>query len=288
MKSNEINYSKKSVRELLDKHGFKFSKSKGQNFLIDQNIPEKIVTQSGIDKSCGVLEVGPGLGALTSVLSRAAGFVTSVELDKRLVPILLDNFSEYTNVKIVREDILKLDIKKLVRENMKGLEHHVCANLPYNITTPAITALIESGVFKSITVMVQKEVAERICAKPGSSEYGAFTVYVNYHAEPKILFNVPPECFTPRPKVTSSVVKMVVKTGRIPDKEDEIFFFRVVRAAFGQRRKTLVNALYSEFNELYSKYEITEIVENCGFDNRIRGEMLSIDDFVNLSSFIKR
>ena len=288
MKSNEINYSKKSVRELLDKHGFKFSKSKGQNFLVDPNIPEKIVTQSGIDKSCGVFEVGPGLGALTSVLSRAAGFVTSVELDKRLVPILLDNFSEYPNVKIVRGDILKFDIKKLVRENMEGLKHHVCANLPYNITTPAITAFIESGAFKSITVMVQKEVAQRICAKPGSSEYGAFTVYVNYHAVPKILFNVPPECFTPRPKVTSSVVKMAVKTGCISDIEDEIFFFRVVRAAFGQRRKTLVNALYSEFSKLYSKYEIAEIVENCGFDNRIRGEMLSIDDFINLSSFIKR
>ena len=288
MKSNEINYSKNSVRELLDKHGFKFSKAMGQNFLVDANIPEKIVTQSGIDKSCGVLEVGPGLGALTSSLSNVAGFVTSVELDKRLVPILIDNFSGYPNVKIVRADILKLDIKKLVDENMNGLEHHVCANLPYNITTPVITAFIESGVFKSITVMVQKEVAERICAKPGSSEYGAFTVYINYHAVPKILFNVSPECFNPRPKVTSSVVKMEIKTGRISDKEDEIIFFRVVRAAFGQRRKTLVNALYSVFNKSHSKDEIAEIVENCGFDNRIRGEMLSIDDFINISSFIAR
>jgi len=288
MKRNEINYSKNSVRELLDKHGFKFSKSMGQNFLVDANIPEKIVSQSGIDESCGVLEVGPGLGALTSALSRAAGFVTSVELDKRLVPILIDNFSEHPNVKIVRGDILKLDIKELIDENMNGLEHHVCANLPYNITTPVITAFIESDAFKSITVMVQKEVAQRICAKPGSPEYGAFTVYINYHSVPKILFNVSPECFTPRPKVTSSVVKMEIMTGRISDKEEEMFFFRVVRAAFGQRRKTLVNALYSEFNNLYSKYEIAEIIENCGFDNRVRGEMLSINDFINLSSYIKR
>jgi len=279
-KENDIG----SVRELLSMHGIKLSKSMGQNFLVDANIPEKIVRQSGIDKSCGVLEVGPGLGALTSILSREAGFVASVELDKRLVPVLNDIFSEHSNVKVVQGDILKLDIKKLVDENRSGLSQHVCANLPYNITTPAITAFIDAGAFESITVMVQKEVAGRICVKPGSSEYGAFTVYINYHSSPEILFDVPPECFIPRPKVTSSVVRMIVKPGQIQDAEDEKTFFRVVRAAFGQRRKTLVNALYAVFDKTHSKEEITNIVANCGFDIRIRGEMLSIDDFIKIAS----
>jgi len=284
MKDNNADYNIITTRELLKTHGFSFSKSMGQNFLVDENIPRKIVKQSGIDKSYGVLEVGPGAGALTAELSREAGFVTSVELDKRLVPMLLDIFSGYSNVSIVQGDILKLDIKKLVDDNMSGLKYHVCANLPYNITTPAITAFLESGVFDSITVMLQKEVAQRICAKPGSPEYGAFTVYINYHAKPVILFDVPPECFTPRPKVTSSVIKMEAASGRISDKEKEKIFFKVMRSAFGQRRKTLVNALFAVFNKTHSKDEISEIVENSGFDKRIRGEMLSLDDFMKIAS----
>ena len=287
MKSNDLIYNKNTIYEVLRTHGFKFSKSMGQNFLVDENIHQKIVAQSGIDETCGVLEVGPGLGALTMALSREAGIVTSVELDKRLVPILKDIFAKQSNVNIVQGDILKLDIKKLVDEKMNGLKHHVCANLPYNITTPALTALIESGAFESITVMVQKEVAGRICAKPGSPEYGAFTVYANYHTNPVILFDVSPECFTPRPKVTSSVINMKLKAGLISDKEAEKNFFSVVRAAFGQRRKTLVNALFAVFNKTHSKDEIITIVENCGFDNRIRGEMLSIDDFIKISSSLR-
>jgi len=283
MKSNDVNYNINTTRELLKTHDFKHSKSMGQNFLVDVNIPEKIVKMSGVDKSYGVLEIGPGLGALTSILSREAGFVTSVELDKRLVPVLKEIFAEHSNVNIIQGDILKLDIKNLI-DNMSGFEYHVCANLPYNITTPAITAFIEAGFFKTITVMIQKEVAKRICAKPGSSEYGAFTVFINYHAVPGILFDVPPECFSPRPKVTSSVVKMEIKGNQISDKNDEKTFFRVVRAAFGQRRKTLVNALYAVFNKTHSKAEITEIIETCGFDTRIRGEMLSIDDFIKVAS----
>jgi len=286
MKNNDLCYNKNSARELLDANGFKFSKSMGQNFLIDANIPEKIVTQSGINESCGILEVGPGLGALTFALGRAAGKVTAIELDKRLVPILKNLFAENPNITIIQGDILRMDIKKLVDKNMSGLDYHVSANLPYNITTPAITAFIESGAFKSITVMVQKEVALRICARPGTSEYGSFTVYSNYHSIPKILFDVPPECFTPRPKITSSVVKMEIREERILTKEDEKTFFKVVRAAFGQRRKTLVNALHSVFDEDYSKAKITEIVENCGFDTRIRGEVLGIDEFIKLSSFL--
>ena len=218
-----------STKELLKSHGFKFSKSMGQNFLVDPNIPVKIVKQSGVDNSCGVLEVGPGVGALTMELSKAAGHVTAVELDKRLVPILRSMFADNEKVSILQGDILKTNIKKLVEETMRNLTCNVCANLPYNITTPAITAFIESGVFQSLTVMVQKEVALRICAKPGSSEYGAFTIYTNYHTKPEILFDVPPECFTPRPKVTSSVVKMEMQPERLPDKKSEAVFFHVQR-----------------------------------------------------------
>jgi len=287
MEKKEALYDK-SVRELLTVHGLKASKSMGQNFLIDANIPEKIVKLSGIDKSCGILEVGPGLGALTQVLCKAAGFVTAVELDKSLVPILESLFAEQPNVRIVQGDILKIDIGKLTHETMRGLDHHVCANLPYNITTPAITAFIESNTFISITVMVQREVALRICAKPGSPEYGAFTVYANYHTIPEILFDVSPGSFTPRPKVLSSVVRMTRRAERLLDEQDEKLFFRVVRAAFGQRRKTLVNALYSVFEKTLSKEVISEIVSGCGYDVRIRGEVLGVDDYIKLSSFIKK
>jgi len=285
MKNGEIRYSPKTIRELLAARGIKTSKSMGQNFLIDANVPEKIANLSGIDSTCGVLEVGPGLGALTMALCRAAGHVTAVELDAKLMPILHDIFKGHSNVDLVQGNILKLDIRELLAEKMPGLTHHVCANLPYNITTPAITTFIETGLFETITVMVQKEVAGRICAKPGSPEYGAFTVYTNYHTEPEKLFDVPPECFTPRPKVTSSVVKMRTRQKRLLSTEDEKTYFRVVRAAFGQRRKTLVNALNAAFNETHSKEAIAEIVTNCGFDARIRGEKLSVEEFAKLSAY---
>ena len=274
------------VREMLTSQGFKFSKSMGQNFLTDPNIPEKIVRQSGLDNTCGVLEVGPGIGALTKELSKVAGHVTAVELDKRLIPILRNVFADTKNVSIFQGDILKIDIKKLVEETMSDLSYHVCANLPYNITTPAITAFIESNMFDSITIMIQKEVAHRICAKPGNKEYGAFTVYANYYTTPEILFDVPPECFTPRPKVTSSVIKMKIKTDQPLDSEKETAFFRVVRAAFNQRRKTLVNSLYSVLNESFNKDELEEIIKKCNLDVKVRGEVLSIEDFIKLSSFI--
>ena len=276
-----------SMRELLKLHGFKFSKSMGQNFLIDANIPEKIVKLSAFDKSCGILEVGPGVGALTNELCKIAGRVTAVELDKRLIPILQSMFLESANVQIVQGDILKLDIRELIDETMSGLKHHVCANLPYNITTPAITALIESAVFSTITVMVQKEVALRICARPGSPEYGAFTVYANYHTIPEILFDVPPTCFTPRPKVTSAVVRMSASEGHLLSAEDEKTFFKVVRAAFGQRRKTLVNALHAVYRDAFSKDEIIKILERCDFDVNIRGEVLGVEEFIMISSFFK-
>jgi len=255
----------------------------GQNFLIDSNIPEKIVRLAEIGASDGVLEVGPGIGALTGWLAQAAGRVVAVELDRRLIPILDEAFAGCVNVEIVQGDILKLDIAKLVTEKMPGLNHHVCANLPYNITTPALTAFIEAGVFSTITVMVQREVARRICAQPGTSEYGAFTVYANYHTQPKILFDVPPECFMPRPKVVSTVLTMKTRAERMLEPEDEAMFFRVVRAAFRQRRKMLVNALHAEFGSVLTKDEIAGFVEKCGFDEKVRGETLGIEEFALLA-----
>jgi len=259
----------------------------GQNFLIDPNIPEKIVRLSGIDSSSGVLEVGPGLGALTSAICRAAGRVTAVELDTRLLPMLRESLADLDNVDIVQGNILKLDIAKLVKEKMPDMKYHVCSNLPYNITTPALTAFISTNVFDTITVMVQREVAVRICASPGCSDYGAFTVFVNYHSEPEILFDVPPECFMPRPRVYSSVVTMKMRVERRLIPEVEAVFFRIVRAAFGQRRKTLVNALYSAFGNKLLKSDIEGIVSRCGFDTRIRGEMFGIEDFASLVKYFK-
>ena len=262
-------------------------KALSQNFLIDKNISDKIVKLSGIDKTCNVLEIGPGLGALTVPLAEKADHVTAVEVDLRMIPELKNIITKYQNVTIVNADILNINICGLFDDKKTSESLHVCANLPYKITTPVITKLIETDMFSTITVMVQKEVAERMCAKPGTPEYGAFTVYVSYHTIPEILFDVPPECFTPRPKVTSSVVKMtVIKEHRLNIK-DEKSFFRVVRAAFGQRRKTLINALYAVFERTHSKEDIIKAIESCGFDTKIRGERLSIDDFIKLSKEMK-
>ena len=280
----EKRFGANEVNKLLAAHDVKPSKSMGQNFIIDANIPEKLVKLSGIDKSCCVLEIGAGLGALTLQLSKAADHVTAVELDKRLMPVLHEVLGDCSNVDLLQGDILRLDIGRLAAETMRGTNRHVCANLPYSITTPALTRLIDADVFKSVTVMVQKEVAMRICAKPGSPDYGAFSVYINYHTEPEILFDVPPECFMPRPQVTSSVVRMLIRSEHLLSGEDENMFFRVVRAAFGQRRKTLVNAVFAVFGSTHSKESITHIVESCGFDARVRGEALSVEEFIRLSS----
>ena len=271
------------VKKLFASMDIKASKQKSQNFLVDPAIPEKTVSLSGIDKSCGVLEVGPGLGALTEQLCKTAGHVTAVELDKRLIPLLHSLLEDYENIELVQGDILKIDINKLISETNSELSKHVFANLPYSITTPVITRLIETDAFETMTLLMQKEVAERICAKPGTSEYGAFTVYVNYYTEPQTLFDVPPGCFYPRPKVTSSVVKLKIRQKRLLSPDIEKPFFRVVRAAFGQRRKTLVNALYAVFGDIHSKESITKTVTSCGFDALIRGEMLNINDFATLS-----
>ena len=274
-----------SIKEILTRHGFYFSKSKGQNFLIDANIPEKIARLSQIGPEDGVLEVGPGAGALTRELSRAAGSVAAVELDRRLLPILDEVLAEYENVQIIEGDILKLDIAKLCADKLPGRTLRVCANLPYNITTPALTAFIGAGVFETITVMIQREVAQRICAAPGSSEYGAFTVFANFHAQATRLFDVPPECFMPRPKVWSSVITLTPHKARLLTPEDEARFFRVVRAAFAQRRKTLVNALYAAFGNTLTREALTQIVTACGFNPQIRGERLGTEEFIKLAAF---
>lgn len=239
------------IKALLARHGFRFP-NLWDKFLIQPWVPRDIACSSGAGSGKGVLEIGPGIGPLTRELSLLADQVVSVELDRSLLPILTETLGDRDNVEIVSGDILKLDIPSLVRERFQGLEPIACANLPYNITTPAITALLDAGCFSSITIMIQREVARRICATPGSGDYGAFSVYCQYHAETELLFDVPPDCFLPAPKVTSSVLRLTPKDP--PDEvDDPDHFFRVVKAAFAQRRKTLLNGLSGTFRSNFPK-----------------------------------
>lgn len=274
------------IRTLCEKYDFALSKGFGQNFIINPGLPPKIVDASGVDKNWGVLEIGPGIGALSHELCRRAGRVVAVELDKALLPILDETMANFDNFEVVSADILKTDIPALVREKLAGLTPIVCANLPYNITTPAITALIESKCFESITVLVQKEVAERLCAAPGTSAYGAFSVFMQYYTEPEYLFAVPRECFEPQPKVTSAVLRAVVRREPPVEVEDEKFFFRVVYAAFALRRKTLVNSLMTAFGSQLTKEQVTQAVTSCGLEANIRGERLGLSEFAALSAEI--
>lgn len=274
------------IKALLSRHGFRFSKSMGQNFLIEDWVPRDIAQASGAGPGTGVLEVGPGIGPLTRELSQRADRVVSVELDRALLPILSETLADCPNAQVLSGDILKTDIPGLVKEKFSSLTPLACANLPYNITTPAITALIEAGCFQSITVMIQREVARRICAAPGTADYGAFSVYCQYHTRPEILFDVPPSCFIPAPKVTSSVLRMV-PCPPPAEVDDPSHFFRVVRAAFAQRRKTLVNSLSSALGSPLSKDELTNRVVSCGLPENIRGERLSISDFARLSKALR-
>ena len=273
------------IRALLSRQDFRFSKSMGQNFLIASWVPEQIAEQAGIDEGTGVFEVGPGIGCLTVQLSKLAGKVVSVELDKALAPVLNETLKDCENTKVVFGDVLKLNIAEIVRENFEGLKPVVCANLPYNITSPLISAFIEAGCFESMTLMIQREVALRICAKAGTSDYGAFTIYTNWHTEPEILFDVTPDCFMPAPKVVSSVIKLTTRREAPAKLTDEKLFFAVVRASFNQRRKTLLNALTSGLSG-YSKEELHEIIVSCGYDERIRGETLDIEGFAAISNKI--
>ena len=278
---------KAAIEALLRRHGFHFSKSMGQNFLIDPDVPAAIAESSRADEANGVLEIGPGIGALSSQLCRRAGKVVAVELDKTLLPILDETMADFDNFEVVSADILKTDIPALVREKFAGLTPIVCANLPYNITTPAITALIESRCFESITVLVQKEVAERLCAKPGTSAYGAFSVFMQYYTEPELLFEVPKECFEPMPTVTSAVLRAVVREKPPVEVADEAFFFKTVYAAFALRRKTLVNSLLTVFGQQFTKEELTQRIVDCGLDVSVRGEKLGLTEFAALSAILK-
>ena len=275
------------IRELLAKYGFHFSKSKGQNFLTQRWVPERIVCASGIDKTCGVIEIGPGFGPLTQELCQKAGKVVAIEVDQTLQPVLRETVGEFSNLEILFADALKTDLPAMVADEFSGLRPVACANLPYYITSPVLTKLLESRCFSLITVMVQREVAQRICAAPGSGDYSAFTVLCNYHAQPELLFDVPASCFFPQPKVTSAVVCLKVRTEPPAELLDEHTFFRTVRAAFAQRRKTLLNALSSGFSEL-GKSELAETLHTCSISPMVRGETLDIPSFAALSNALYR
>jgi len=274
------------IKALLNRHGFRFSKSMGQNFLIEDWVPNDIAASSGAAPGYGVLEVGPGIGPLTSQLAKRADKVVSVELDKALLPILAETMAQHDNFELIPGDILKTNIPALVAEKFQGLTPLACANLPYNITSPAITALIEANCFQAITVMIQKEVAQRICAKPGSPDYGAFSVYCQYHTDPELLFEVPPTCFIPAPKVTSAVLRMVphAKPAQV---DDEAHFFKVVKASFAQRRKQLINGLLTSFGSKLNREQLAQVIAECGLPADIRGERLGIAEFAALSKAIR-
>lgn len=273
------------IRELLSRHGFRFSKSLGQNFLTAAWVPERIAEESGLSADTGVLEVGPGIGCLTRELSVRAGKVVAVELDGALKPLLAETLGDLQNVELVFADALKLDLKRLVSEKLPGLRPVVCANLPYNVTSPLLSAFIEAGCFENITVMVQREVARRICAGPGTPDYGAFTVYANWHTVPEILFDVSPGCFVPAPKVTSSVLHLTPRKEPPVRVKSEELFFRVVRAAFAQRRKTLLNALSAGLSQ-HPKSALEAAIRAAGLEPMARGETLGISEFAALSDNI--
>ncbi len=275
------------IREVLAKHGFRFSKSLGQNFLKDASVPYRIAEESGARETRNVLEIGPGMGCLTAELCERAEKVVAVELDRALLPVLEETLSGYGNWEVVRGDVLETDLKALCTEKFGGGRVTACANLPYYITTAAITALLGSHAFERITIMVQREVAKRICAAPGTPDYSAFTIYVQYWARAETLFDVPASSFIPQPKVDSAVVRLTPLDKPSVDTLDEKLFFALVRAAFNMRRKTLVNALMPVFGDSLGKDGITEMVGSVGLDARVRGERLSLEDFARLADAAK-
>lgn len=270
--------------EVLQKYGFVFQKRFGQNFLIDPHVLEKIIRFSEITKDDFVLEIGPGIGTMTQYLAEAAREVTAVEIDDALIPILKDTLKEWDNVTVIHGDILKTDIKKIAEEKNGGRPVKVVANLPYYITTPIIMGLFESHVpVESVTVMVQKEVADRMQTGPGSKDYGALSLAVQYYAKPEIVANVPPNCFMPRPKVGSAVIRLQKYEVPPVKVKDEKLMFRLIRASFNQRRKTLVNSLKNSSELDYSKEEVEKAVKDCGLSLTVRGEALTLEQFAALA-----
>ncbi len=270
---------------VINRYEFAFQKKFGQNFLIDQGIVEKIVREAGVTKDDFVLEIGPGIGTMTQILCENAREVAAVEIDRKLIPILNDTLSEYDNVTIINDDILKVDINKLAEEKNGGRPIKVVANLPYYITTPIIMGLFESHVpLDSITIMVQKEVADRMQTGPGSKDYGALSLAVQFYARPEIVVNVPPECFMPRPNVGSAVIRLKRHETRPVDVKDEKLMFRIIRASFNQRRKTLANGLNNSPEIGYTKEQIAAAIDELGRGASIRGEALTLEEFARLSN----
>lgn len=279
----------KRTIEVLQKYEFVFQKKFGQNFLIDTHVLDKIINAAEITKEDFVLEIGPGIGTMTQYLACAAREVYAVEIDKALIPILEDTLQDYDNVTVLNEDILKVDIRKLAEEHNQGKPIKVVANLPYYITTPIIMGLFEEHVpIESITVMVQKEVADRMQVGPGTKDYGALSLAVQYYAEPYIVANVPPNCFMPRPKVGSAVIRLTRHKEASVKTVDEKLMFRLIRASFNQRRKTLVNSLKNSPELSFSKEEIQAAIAACGFSEGVRGEALTLADFVALTNELKK
>jgi len=278
---------KATIQQLLNGHGFHFSKSMGQNFLIEDWVPRDIADASGADSSCGVLEIGPGIGSLTQQLCLRAGKVVSVELDRRLLPILEETMAPFPQFTLVSGDVMKLDLSALAKEHFQGLKPMLCANLPYNITTPLLTKCLEARCFSSLTVLIQKEVAQRICAAPGIADYGAFTLLMQYYTAPELLFTVPPTCFMPAPKVTSAVIHCPVRSQPPVAVDSEDMLWRTVRAGFALRRKTLVNSLATAYGSQLSKEELGGCLSACGLPSDIRGERLSLEDYARLANTLR-
>lgn len=273
---------------VLQKYNFNFQKKYGQNFLIDTHVLEKIIRESGITKDDLVLEIGPGIGTMTQYLAENAREVVAVEIDKNLIPILSDTLSAYDNVTVMNEDILKVDINKIAEEKNNGKPIKVVANLPYYITTPIIMGLFESHVpLESITIMVQKEVADRMQVGPGTKDYGALSLAVQYYAKPEIVANVPPNCFMPRPNVGSAVIKLSRYEKPPVQVKDEAYLFAIIRASFNQRRKTLLNGLTNAGNLNVTKEQILEALEKMKLSPSIRGEALTLEQFAQLSNLLK-
>ena len=273
--------------EVIQKYEFAFQKKFGQNFLIDGRVLDKIIASADITKEDFVLEIGPGIGTMTQYLAEAAGRVLAVEIDKMLIPILEETLQEYDNVEVINADVLKLDLHRILEEKSGGRPVRIVANLPYYITTPIIMSLLEDHVpVESITVMVQKEVAERMQAGPGTKDYGALSLAVQYYCEPYIAANVPPNCFMPRPKVGSAVIRLTRHKNPPVETSDEQLMFRLIRASFNQRRKTLANGL-NNFPELhYTKEEIQKAIEELGVSPSVRGEALTLQQFARLADIL--
>ena len=275
-----------TIKEILSKHGFSFSKGLGQNFLINPSVCPRMAEMSGAGEKVGVIEIGPGIGVLTNELCKLAEKVVAIEIDKRLIPVLSETLSDYDNVKVINEDVLKIDLNKLIEEEFNGMKVVVCANLPYYITSPIIMKLLEGNLpIEAITVMVQKETAQRMCAEVGTRQSGAVTVAVNYYSKPEILFNVSAGSFMPAPKVDSAVIKLNVFDKPAVQVQDSKMFFKIVKSAFGQRRKTLPNSLSSGLG--ISKSEINNLLSECGISLTARAEQLKLEDFKNIADKIQ-